>query len=106
MIIQNPTFDAVNETGTLVVTCKANAMRPDPTPTSFKWQKDRVELSTNSKIDISETTDASGDLIGTLMIMAVTSSDNGNYKCSAVSSAGGTPSSAVAVRIQGKHSSI
>ena len=103
VITQQLTFDPnpVNETGTLIGTCKATAAGSDPKPSSFKWYKDEVELSAGGRISISATTDGS-DLVGTLRIAAVMSSDDGNYTCTAVSSAGNTISLSVKVTVQGK----
>ena len=105
VITQQLTFDPnpVNETGTLIGTCKATAAGSDPKPSSFKWYKDEVELSAGDRISISATTESDGsDLVGTLMITAMMSSDDGNYKCTAVSSVGNTISVSVKVTVQSK----
>ena len=103
VITQQLTFDPnpVNETGTLIGTCNATAAGSDPKPSSFKWYKDEVELSAGGRISISSTTDGS-DLVDTLMITVVMSSDDGNYKCTAVSSVGNTISVSVKVTVQSK----
>ena len=100
VITQNPTFNAVNKSGTLEVTCRATAAGTDPKPTSFKWKRNGSELMTNDRLSYS-TNSFQGALVGTLVIKTVTVDDNGDYRCIAVSSGGQTQSDVVAVRVQG-----
>jgi hemicentin len=101
VITQQPTFNPnpVNETGTLIGTCKANATGSNPQPSSFKWYKDDMELSTGGRITISATND-SGDFVGTLTINGVMNSDEGSYTCTAFSSAGNISSVSVEIEVQ------
>ena len=101
MITQNPTFNAVNKSGTLEVTCRATAVGTDPKPTSFKWKRDGSELMMSSMRINYSTGSLKGELVGTLVITTVTVNDNGNYRCIAVSTGGQTQSELVAVRVQG-----
>ena len=101
VITQNPTFNAVNKSGTLEVTCRATAVGTDPKPTSFKWEHNGRQLVSGTRITYSTATNVQGELVGTLKIKTVTVNDDGNYRCIAVSTGGQTQSELVAVRVQG-----